>query len=178
VSLVLRIQGAVFVGMSRRLGIGHDERALIHDLYPSLRRFAAVVGPTEVEPDDLVQEALLRVLERGSLGRLDNPSAYLRKTMFNLASNHRRRLGRNRRALVRVWVPYSYTPSYPSDIAELLRLSPRARAVLYLISVEGRTFAEIAEVLDCSETAARAAASRGRRKLHAFFSEEAKDESA
>ena len=166
------------MGTNRRSGIGGDERALIHDLYPSLRRFAAVVGPAEVEPDDLVQEALLRVLERGSLGRLDNPTAYLRRTMFNLASNHRRRLGRNRRALVRVQVPDSYLPSYPSDVTELLRLSPRARAVLYLISAEGRTFAEVAGILGCSETSARAAASRGRRKLHTFFSGEAKDESA
>lgn len=166
------------MGKSKRSGIGGEERALIHELYPSLRRFAAVVGPAEVEPDDLVQEALLRVLERGSLGKLNNPTAYLRRTMFNLASNHRRRMGRNRRALHRVVVPDSYVPSYPSDVAELLRLTPRARAVLYLVSVEGRSFAEVAEVLDCSETSARAAASRGRRKLRSVLSEEAQDESA
>ena len=166
------------MGKSKRSGIGGEERALIHELYPSLRRFAAVVGPAEVEPDDLVQEALLRVLERGSLGKLNNPTAYLRRTMFNLASNHRRRMGRNRRALHRVVVPDSYVPSYPSDVAELLRLTLRARAVLYLVSVEGRSFAEVAEVLDCSETSARAAASRGRRKLRSVLSEEAQDESA
>ena len=166
------------MGQSKRSGIRDKDRVLIDDLYPSLRRFAAVVGPAEVEPDDLVQEALLRVLERGSLGRLDNPTAYVRRTMFNLASNHRRRMGRSHRALHRVVVPDSYVPSYPSDVAELLRLTPRARAVLYLTSVEGRTFAEVAEVLDCSETSARAAASRGRRKLRSVLSEEAKDESA
>lgn len=31
--------------------------ALIRRLYPSMRRFAAVAGPPEVEPNDLVQEA-------------------------------------------------------------------------------------------------------------------------
>ncbi len=41
-------------------GPNADDRELIHDLYPSLRRLAAVVGPADVEPDDLVQEALLR----------------------------------------------------------------------------------------------------------------------
>lgn len=164
--------------MRQSKGIQDNDRVLIDDLYPSLRRFAAVVGPAEVEPDDLVQEALLRVLERGSLGRLDNPTAYLRRTMFNLASNHRRRLGRSHRVLHRVMVPASYVPSYPSDVTELLRLTPRARAVLYLTSVEGRTFAEVAEVLDCSETSARAAASRGRRKLRSILSEEETDESA
>ena len=166
------------MGEKKRPSIGDDGRALIHELYPSLRRFAAVVGPAEIEPDDLVQEALLRVLEHGSLGELDNPTAYLRRTMFNLASNHRRQMGRNRRASHRVVVPDSYVPSYPSDVAELLRLTPRVRAVLYLVSVEGRSFAEVAEVLDCSETSARAAASRGRRKLRSVLSEEAQDESA
>jgi DNA-directed RNA polymerase specialized sigma24 family protein len=166
------------MGLSERSGIGDDERVLIRDLYPSLRRFAAVVGPAEVDPDDLVQDALVRVLGSGSLARLDNPAAYLRRTMVNLASNHRRRLGRKHRALNRVVVPDSYQPSYPSDVAELLRLSPRSRAVLYLTSVEGRSFAEVAEVLDCSEASARAAASRGRRKLRTVLSEEARNESA
>jgi RNA polymerase sigma-70 factor (ECF subfamily) len=166
------------VGESERSSIQEADRALVHNLYPSLRRFAAVVGPAEVEPDDLVHEALLRVLERGSLGDLDNPGAYLRRTMFNLASNHRRRLGRNRRALHRVVVADSYVPIYPSDVADLLRLTPRARAVLFLASVEGRSFAEVGELLGCSETAARAAASRARRKLKSVLSEEAHDESA
>ena len=166
------------MGESERSSIREGDRALIHDLYPSLRRFAAVVGPAEIEPDDLVHEALLRVLERGSLGKLDNPTAYLRRTMFNLASNHRRRLGRNRRALHRVVVADSHVPSYPSDMAELLRLTPQARAVLYLVSVEGRPFAEVAELLDCSEAAARTAASRARRKLKTVLSEETRDESA
>ena len=166
--------------MTKRTGAGIEksERVLIAELYPSMRRFAAVVGPVEVDPDDLVQEAFVKNLEQGSFARLDNPGAYLRRSILNLASNHRRRLGRRHRALQRVVVPESYRPSYPSDVAELLRLSPRARAVLYLISVEGQSFAEVAEVLDCSEPAARAAASRGRRRLRALLGEEARNESA
>jgi RNA polymerase sigma factor (sigma-70 family) len=166
------------VGLSKRSGIGDDDRALIHDLYPQLRRFAAVVGPAEVDPDDLVHDALVRVLGMGSLAKLDNPSAYLRRTIVNLASNHRRRMGRKRRAFNRVVVPDSYLQSYPSDVTELLRLSPKARAVLYLTSVEGRSFAEVAQALDCSEASARASASRGRRKLRTILSEEARNESA
>jgi DNA-directed RNA polymerase specialized sigma24 family protein len=125
---VLREPGEGFVRQSKGSGIRDKDRVLIDDPYPSLRRFAAVVGPTEIEPDGLVQESLLRVLERGSLGRLDNPTAYLRRTLFNLASNHRRRMGRSHRALHRVMLPDSYVPSYPSDVTELLRLTPGARA--------------------------------------------------
>jgi DNA-directed RNA polymerase specialized sigma24 family protein len=38
--------------------VGDDE--LFRALYPGLRRFAAAVGPLEVDPDDLVQDALVR----------------------------------------------------------------------------------------------------------------------
>ena len=34
------------------------DRQIFGDLYPSLRRFAAVVGDDDMEPDDLVQEVL------------------------------------------------------------------------------------------------------------------------
>lgn len=39
-----------------------NDAALIRSLYPTLRRFAGAMGPAEVEPDDLVQEALVRTL--------------------------------------------------------------------------------------------------------------------
>ena len=63
-----------------------DDDQLFARLYPSLRRFAAVVAPREIDPDDLLQEATARALRRGPLGRLDHPEAYLRRTMVNLAS--------------------------------------------------------------------------------------------
>lgn len=151
--------------------IESDEQALIRELYPSLRRFAAVVGPAEIDPDDLVQDAFLRVLERSLLCSLDNPGAYLRRTVFNLASNHRRGLSRRRKALLRLGASESYIPVYPSDVQELLRLPSKARAALYLSSIEGRTFADIAELLGCSEGSARTAASRGRRTLRRVLSE-------
>ena len=156
----------------QRPQIENKDQRLIHELYAPLRRFAAVVGPAEIDPDDLVQETLLKALERGSLSELEHPGAYLRRTVFNLASNQRRGLGRRRKALMRLASGETYVPAYPSDVQELLRLAPLARASLYLSSVEGRTFAEIAELLGCSEASAGTAASRGRRKLRRVLSEE------
>lgn len=156
----------------KRPQIENEDQTLIRELYRPLRRFAAVVGPAEIDPDDLVQEALLKALERGSLRELNQPGAYLRRTVFNLASNQRRVLGRRRRALMRLASGETYVPAYPSDVQELLRLAPKARAALYLSSVEGRTFAEIAELLGCSEASAGKAASRGRRKLRRALLEE------
>ena len=93
------------VSPKRHTQISDQERELVTELYPSLRRFAAVVAPAETDPDDLVQEALVRVLERRSLIELDTPSAYLRRSMYNLAANQRRSFARRRRAFARVGDP-------------------------------------------------------------------------
>ncbi|MDJ0923349.1 MAG: sigma-70 family RNA polymerase sigma factor [Acidimicrobiia bacterium] len=153
-----------------------DESQLFADLYGPLRRFAAVVGPIEVDPDDLLQEAVARVLRKHRLTDLDEPAAYLRRTILNLASNYRRSLGARRRALARLEV--SVVPEedvYPSDLNDLLRLPPRERAVLYLSEVEGYRYAEIGGLLGCSEAAARKRAMRGRRRLYTQLAGEVAD---
>ena len=150
-----------------------DDDQLFARLYPSLRRFAAVVAPRETDPDDLLQEATARALRRGPLGRLDHPEAYLRRTMVNLASNERRRLGRWRRARSRLALTEELPTRYPSDVSDLLSLPAPARAVLWLADVEGWPFEQVAEVLGCSPEAARARASRARGALrHLIESEE------
>lgn len=141
----------------------HD---LIEEMYPRLRALAAVVGPIEDEPDDLVQEALVRMLRRQRRTEIVNLEAYLRRTIVNLASNRRRALGRWRRALARLDHPSpGLAATYPSDVSDLLRLPPEVRAVLWMVDVEGAPYAEVAVGLGCSESAARARASRGRASL-------------
>jgi DNA-directed RNA polymerase specialized sigma24 family protein len=144
-------------------------------LYPALRRFAAVVAPPETDPDDLVQEAVGRALRRGPLTALDNPGGYLRRAIVNLAANERRRLGRWRRARHRVTPgegALGESASYPSDVADLLRLPPATRAALWLVDVEGRSFDEVAELLGSTADALRARASRARRALRQTITEE------
>lgn len=60
-----------------------------------------MAGSVDVEPDVLVQEALVRTMRKGPISDLDNPLAFLRNTIVNLASNQRRSLGRKRKALGR-----------------------------------------------------------------------------
>jgi RNA polymerase sigma-70 factor (ECF subfamily) len=143
--------------------VGDD--ALFEALYPGLRRFAAVTGPMEVDPDDLVQEAVARTLRHHTLSELDDAGAYLRRTIVNLASNHRRGLARWRAALPRLARDDGSAPAYASDLGDLMRLPPETRALLYLVEVEGQSYAEAATALDISEDAARARASRARRRL-------------
>jgi RNA polymerase sigma factor (sigma-70 family) len=152
--------------------LDEGEREIIEALYKPLRRYAGVVGSVDVDPDDLVQEAFLRVLRRGPLSGLSNPGAYLRRTIVNIASNERRRLGRLRGVLPRLVVDEETEVVPLSDVSDLLALAPRARAVLFLSAVEGYSYEEIGGAVGCSEAAARKIASRARRKLRTLMTAE------
>ena len=152
-----------------------DDTALIRDLYPKLRRFAAAVAPAEVDPDDLVQDALVKTIRHQPISTLEYPSAYLWKVINHLATDHRRRLGRQHSALGRIGPPELEYPRYPSDLNELERLTPKARAVLYLREIDGYSYAEIAGLLDANEASLRRTASRARRSLRKALTEEEPD---
>jgi RNA polymerase sigma-70 factor (ECF subfamily) len=148
------------------MGDEADDEERFAALYPRLRRLAAVAAPLEVDPDDLVQDALVRVLRRGSLADLDDPAAFLSRVIVNLASNSRRGLGRRRRAWARHGAPVlGEDPTYPSDLGDLDALDPAERTILYLVDVEGWAFDDAASVLGLSPAAARKRASRARRQL-------------
>jgi RNA polymerase sigma-70 factor (ECF subfamily) len=153
--------------LQKRSSLEERERELITSLYPSLRRIAAVAGSVDVEPDDLVQEALMRVLRKGPISDLDNPLAFLRKTIVNLASNQRRSLGRKRKALGRLSHEEGWMPTYPADIEAILDLPPRHRVLLYLVEVEDVPYAEAAEQLGMTAAAARTMANRARKRARA-----------
>ena len=155
----------------------HLERGdadVVAGLYPDLRSFASVVAPPGMDPNDLVQEALVRTLRGGSLSRLDHPKAYLRKAIYHLSVSARRRRAAEQNAVVRV-VPEQVIPEDPWQVEELLRLPPKARAVLYLHVVEGLTFNEVGEQLGCSSAAARKTASRAMHRLRRLFGGEVND---
>lgn len=144
-----------------------DDGVIFAALYPGLRRFAAVVGWPEHEPDDLVQEAVARALRHGPIGSLENPGAYLRTSVVRLVSNRTR--GRFRRGAVHrslaAGVAAGGLDSYPSDLDELRRLDAQDRAVLFLSVIERRPFAEIATLLGIAEPAARKRSSRALARL-------------
>jgi RNA polymerase sigma factor (sigma-70 family) len=152
-----------------------SDEELFTQLYPSLRRFAAVAKTPEADADDLVQEALVRALALRPLSEYKNPAAYLRRTILNLASNVHRSSGRAGRALHRLAEPSEAPVSYPSDLQDLLQLAPVQRAAVYLAVVEGLSHAAIGETLDCSEAAARNRVSRGLRALRVELNQELRD---
>jgi RNA polymerase sigma factor (sigma-70 family) len=163
------------VATDRSRALSDGEGDLVRELYPKLRRFAAVVAPMDVDPDDLMQEALVRTLGSHRLRDLHHPSAYLWRVMCSLASDHRRAQGRRRAAVSRLRPLDAHIDAYPSDLAELELLSPRARAVLYLHDVEGLPFRDVAEMLGGREASLRRVATRARRSLRHLIDEEEAD---
>lgn len=143
------------------------DQEIFGELYSGLRRFAAVVGAVEMDPDDLVQDAVARALAGGRLSRFDSPGAYLRRAIVNAASNDRRGVGRRGRALVRLrgGLVEGQLARYPSDAVELAQLPPGVRALIYLRVIEGLSYGEIASMLGVSAASARMTVSRVLRAL-------------
>ena len=136
------------------------------ELYPALRQFAAAVSPAHVDPDDLVQDALARVLRRpATAAPIETPAAYLRQAVLNAERSSRRSAVRRRAIDPILAAEEASTPVYPSDLALLDALDPDDRALLYLTAVERWTFAEVGAVLNKPEASLRVRASRLRKTL-------------
>jgi len=142
-----------------------DGLADFEGLYERLRRFAFVVGSLDMDADDLVQEALARTLSRQRFTDLEDPARYLRTVIVRVASNERRRAGRQKRALERLRESEAKPTVYPSDLAELDRLTARDRAAVYLSVVERLPHSEIAEIVGCTEEASRQRVARALARL-------------
>jgi DNA-directed RNA polymerase specialized sigma24 family protein len=154
---------------------GPDDLEALRAEYAPLRRFAAVIGRWDVEPDDLVQEAYAKVLGRHP-AKIRDLGAYLRRTVVNLATDERRRFGRAANVAPKIAADGAARDAYPSDLADLFALSPRVRALLYLVEVEGRPIAPAAASVGMSSGNARVALLRARRRLRAELSKESSGE--
>lgn len=141
-------------------------------LYPHLHRVACVAAPADVDPDDLVQDALVNYLQIAQPDTVRSPRAFLTAAIVNLASNERRAWSRRRSAVARLGPVDESRDQFPSDLADLMALPPRERAVLYLHHVDGLPYDDVAELVGCTPAAARKAAERGRSRLALTLAEE------
>jgi RNA polymerase sigma factor (sigma-70 family) len=149
--------------------------AQLTDLYPALRRFAACTADRDLDPDELVQEAFVRVFNRwaGAVGP-DDLGAYVRRTIVNLVANERRSRGRARAAWNRQRaMAEPEHPDYPSHLAAVLdQVSPTDRALLLLVDVEGMSTGDAATMVGLTPVGARARLSRARRKLRGALTDQ------
>ncbi len=149
-----------------------DDVEFIESSYDELRRFAAVVAPWDVDPDDVLHSTLVKVLRKRSLSSLDDPLAYLRRSIVNHVNSELRKRGTRRSVLARLVGSDVDADHYPSDLADLERLQPMDRAILLLHDVEGFDFAEVADFVGMNAGRVRVRASRARSRLRDLLREE------
>jgi RNA polymerase sigma-70 factor (ECF subfamily) len=146
---------------------------------PRLRAIAARLLGSAADADDAVQEAWLR-LARADVSAIENLDAWLTTVVSRICLDQLRSARRTREQSwqVQEWrdepVASDGDPAAEAQRAEDINvallvvldlLSPAERIAFVLHDVFGRTFEEIADVLDRSPAAARQLASRGRRRL-------------
>jgi RNA polymerase sigma factor (sigma-70 family) len=129
-------------------------------------RFLAAMVGTE-HADDCFQETFLAALR--AYPRLE-PGANLRAWVLTIAARKAIDHGRRaRRVLPVAEIPDRPGPAHPDGDPELWRavreLAPKQRAAIVHRYVLDRPYREVAEVLGCSEEAARASAHEGRKRL-------------
>jgi len=132
------------------------------------------------EAEDIVQEAYLR-WHAAERNRVDNPRAYLSRTVARLCLDHLKSARARRETYVGSWLPEpivdetALAPDPASELADdlslalmmtLERLSPLERAAFLLHDVFEMEFGDIAKVLERSESACRQLAARGRAHVH------------
>lgn len=158
-----------------------DPRATLARLLPDLRAFARLLAGSRAEADDLVQEALLRMLRALPRFRADaqDPCAGLRAWAFAVLRNvfyetHRRRRREAARIAASAGPPEEGRPppqEHEAGMQDLERalasLSPVLREALVLVGAQGLSHEEAAALCNVPVGTMRARVSRGRRLLAA-----------
>ena len=144
----------------RRLGADFDEFVIGRS--SALLRTAMLLTGDRHDAEDLVQTALLRVARHWSRA-LDNPEAYTRRVLVNLAYDRSRY--RKRRPERLGPPPDRVAPDhYAEDRDDLLRLlrqlPDRQRATVVLRYWEDLSVAETAQLLGCTEGTVKSATSK------------------
>ena len=135
----------------------------------SLLRAAVLLAGSRESGEDLLQEALVRLL--GHWHKVEgDPEGYLRRTLYNLATDRWRYRSRRQEVLVaeppELEADGSRGPDLPSQLVEALAMLPsRQRAVLVLRYFADASDAEMAAVLGCPIGTVKSAASRGLSRL-------------
>ena len=152
--------------------------SVFHAEYRGLVALAAAVSGRRARAEDIVQEAMARLgREWDTVSRYDRPGAWLRRVTINLSLSHRRRLGREARALLRLDRPPStLDPDPPAEHdhvwAAVAGLPGQQRAAVAMLYLEDASIEEIAEVLRIAPATARVHLHRARQTLRERLTED------
>jgi RNA polymerase sigma-70 factor, ECF subfamily len=158
--------------------------ALIEPEIPRLRRYAEALFRHRDGADDLVQDTLLRALEKSDLWTPGtNLRAWLFTLMHNLYVNHVRRSVRDGQKvnLDRVnpsAAPGQIWPLIMRDLKRgLARLPQEQRSIVWSIAVNGMKYEQAAQTYSVPIGTIRSRLCRARQTLHAILEDEGGAES-
>jgi RNA polymerase sigma-70 factor (sigma-E family) len=134
---------------------------LYEECFGSMVRLAAALTGSEASAEDLVQDAFVRV--HAHWGRINTPTAYLRRTVVNACRSAGRRATREHTLAS---LELTTSGAAADDLFDVLATLPyRQRAALVLQFYEGLSQAEIADVLGCREGTVGSLVHRGLAQL-------------
>lgn len=146
------------------------------DLYATygddLVRFASTVaGPSAAQ--DVVSQAMAKLISNGALREAPNPRALMYRTVFNEAKSMQRSVfSRRRRERATARSVVAHDPEVRPDVVEaVLRLSPQQRACVWLTYWADLSVADTADHLGISEGTVKQHLSRARDRLKEVLDE-------
>jgi RNA polymerase sigma-70 factor (ECF subfamily) len=152
---------------------GAVDRDALLALVPRLRAYALALSGNRAEADDLVQEAVLRLLAAATVPIGDGFRPFAFTTLRNIRITALRRRKAEAKAVGEV-LAVSETATAPrSDsalaaeamIAMLQKLTPDLREAVILVGAHGLTHAEAATICGVAEGTMKARVSRARARL-------------
>ena len=146
-----------------------DAADSFNPLRPQLTRVAYRMLGSVADAEDVVQDAFLRWLDTDR-DAVQNPEAFLRRTVMRLSLDVLKSARRRRETYVGPWLPEPVVEAQEDDVTDvtlplmmaLERLSPLERAAFLLHDVFGASFEEVAETIGRDPAACRQLASRAR----------------
>lgn len=149
-------------------------RTTVLPLSDKLYRLALHITMNKAEAEDVVQDTLLKVWERREeWEQINNLEAFAIATCRNRALDVMKRVGRKTEKLDEMAHFFNQTPYEQLEASEEISLVKRLmddlpemqRTIMLLRDIEGKTYQEIAETMDISETQVKVYLHRARTKI-------------
>lgn len=141
--------------------------------YPQVVRTAYLVLQDAEAAKDIAQEAFMQTMRHwAKVSNYDKPEAWVRRIAIRMAVKVARKQ-RLQTALDNAPESPVFAKSSDPDLMRAIGSLPsKQRAAIVLFYLEDRPVAEVAEILDCSESTAKVHLHRARQKLAGLLGEE------
>lgn len=151
-----------------------DFESFYRNEYRRVVGLAYTLSGSRIVAEDITQDAFLaahRSWDR--VGSYDKPEAWVRRVVANLSVSFFRTKAREAKALARLRPSETYLPRLPEPDEQFWKavraLPARQAQAIALHYLEDRSVADIAEILECSESTVKVHLHKGRNKLARRF---------